>query len=372
MTNNYLIEELFKAEEKLLLFQAIKEKDFHKTKRILSKIEFSLEEQICDSFTPLQYAVIRGCTEIVAYLLEIGASVDNGTQLILERINKENKKIILLELIKAGINVNEKILDGDTTILINAVWEGDIDLVKTIVEAGADVNAILDDGNYALLSAADSACQEIFDYLAPYTTLELREEADQALQRGLIYRQRLNDQLTKNFTVAAAIGDLQGVIDAITNNVNVNAFDSEGFTSLYLAATNHHPSIVHTLLEAGANVEVGIEDDGETPLIGAASDTYLIYQKPGYSVDNIKVRQMEVVETLIKADANVNTKTTEGWNALAAAANASNTKIVKILLSAGADVNTKDEWGDTALSRAMRMGNTKIIKLLIEAGAKED
>lgn len=359
-------------EKKLLLCQAIEEKDFYQTKRILSKIEFSLEEQICASFTPLQYAVIRGCTQIVRYLLELGASVDNGTQLILERINKEKKKMILLELIKAGINVNEKILDGDTTILIDAVWEGDIDLVKTIVEAGADVNAILDDGNYALLSAADSGYQEIFDYLAPYTILELREEADQALQRGLIYRQRLNDQLTENFTAAAATGDLQKVIDAITNKVNVNAFDSEGFTALYLAASNHHPSIVHTLLEAGANVELGREDDGETPLIGAASDTYLIYQKSGYSVDNIKVRQIEVIETLIQADANVNAQTTEGWNALEAAANANNTEIVKILLSAGANVNTKDKWGDTALSRAMRMGKTKIIQLLIEAGAKED
>lgn len=356
--------------ENIVLCKAIKEKNLEQIKIILNRAKSLLEKPLCSSFTPLQYAVFLGCTEIVKYLLKIGASVDNGTQLILERINKENKNRILLELIKAGINVDRQISEDERTILMDAVWEGNFDLVKAIVEAGAYVNAISNDGSYALLNAADRGEQKIFNYLAPYTISELREEAEIALPKGLIYRKRSNDKLTEKFFLATT-GDLKGVTKAINNGVNVNAFDSEGFTALYSAAIFHHPAIVNILLKAGANVNLGEESNGQTPLVGSAGDTYLIYPKPNCSVANIKSRQIKVIETLIKADANVNIQTTEGWNALKAAANANNTEVVKLLLSAGANVNVSDKRGDTALSRAKKVGNREIIQLLIEAGAKE-
>lgn len=353
-----------------LLCQAIDKNNIDQVKFLIKK-GIDLEQKEQGIFTPLMIAVRRGNLEIVRILLQAGALVNQESQWLLERSKYKEKTEILLELVKAGIDINQKLIDSEgETILMKAVCDGNMPLVKALIENGANVNIVSDNGYYALVHAAEQGYQEIFDYLLPYTVLELREEAEQALRKGIIYRQRLNDKLTENFTEAAALNDLQGVINAINNKVNINAFDSEGFTALYLAAGNHHPSIVHTLLKAGANLELGREDDGETPLINSASDTYLIYPRRGYSLDTIQVRQLEVIKTLLKAGANVNAKTIEGWNALEAAANANNVKIVKILLSAGANVNTRDEWGDTALSRAMRTGNPEITQLLIKAGAK--
>lgn len=353
-----------------LLCKAIDENNIDKVKLLIKK-GINLEQKEQGIFTPLMIAVARENLEIVRILLQAGALVKHDSQWLLERSKYKEKTEILLELLKAGIHINHKLIDSEgETILMKAVCDGNMPPVKALIKNGANVNIVSDNGYYALVHAAEQGYKEIFDYLLPYTVPELREEAEQALPRGLIYRQRLNDQLTENFTAAAAIGDLQGVINAINNKVNINAFDSEGFTALYLAAGNHHPSIVHTLLKAGANVELGREDDGETPLINSASDTYLIYQKPGYSVDTIKVRQIKVIETLIKAGANVNAKTTESWNALTAAANANNVEIAKILLSAGANINTRDKWGDTELNRATEMGNPEILQLLIEVGVK--
>ncbi|ACB50810.1 hypothetical protein cce_1460 [Crocosphaera subtropica ATCC 51142] len=353
-----------------LLCQAIDENNIDQVKFFIKK-GIDLEQKEQSIFTPLMIAVERGNLEIVRILLQAGALVNQESQWLLERSKYKEKTEILLELVKTGIDINQKLIDSEgETILMKAVCDGNMPLVKALIENGANVNIVSDNGYYALVHAAEQGYQDIFDYLLRYTVSELREEAEQALRKGIIYRQRLNDKLTENFTEVAALNDLQGVINAINNKVNINAFDSEGCTALYLAAGNHHPSIVHILLKVGANIELGREDDGETPLINSASDTYLIYPRRSYSIDTIQVKQLEVIKTLLKAGANVNAKTIEGWNALEAAANANNVEIVKILLSAGANVNTRDEWGDTVLSRAMRTGNTEIIQLLIKAGAK--
>lgn len=56
-------------------------------------------------------------------------------------------------LLKAGADVNAKDKDGITT-LMRAVLKGHTDCVKTLLKAGADVNAKLKDGSTALMIAA--------------------------------------------------------------------------------------------------------------------------------------------------------------------------------------------------------------------------
>ena len=363
--------------ESIALHRAIKEGNIEEIRKIIKPTKIPLNRLHYNFITPfLRNAIERKQYEALSILLEeeqlSNICYEPLISLLLSCLeNSEHKNRVFIEFIEAGLNVNKTILSEEETFLIRAVGNGNFTLVKALVKAGADVNIVSNEGTHALLRAADLGYKEIFDYLVPHTNLELKQEAEIALPKGLIYRARLNDKLTENFTEASLEGDLERVIEALNNKVNVNAFDSDGCTALYLAAITHHPCIVHTLIEAGANVELGEESDGGTPLIASSSDTYLIYPRRGCSVFNIKIRQIEVIKTLIKANGNVNAKTNEGWNALEAAANANNTEVVKLLLSAGANVNARDKRGDTALSRAKRMGNTEIIQILKEAGAKE-
>lgn len=66
----------------------------------------------------------------------------------------------------------------DRTALMEAVNTGDLDIVKKLVESGADVNAVSRKNAYALMNATRPDLKEIYDYLAPLTSSKLRELAE--------------------------------------------------------------------------------------------------------------------------------------------------------------------------------------------------
>ena len=81
--------------------------------------------------------------------------------------------------------------------------------------------------------------------------------------------------------------------------------------------------------------------------------------------------QTEKVKTLLEAGANVNAKNNYGVTALMSAVGKGQTETVQALLDAGADVNDKTEMGVTVLMVAVMNGHTEIAELLKQAGAKE-
>lgn len=130
-----------------------------------------------------------------------------------------------------------------------------------------------------------------------------------------------------------------------------------------------HVSVVRALIEVGADVNLGTESYGETPLMASVHSVAMARYFGG---NEAETRQMKVVCLLIKAGADVNAKTTDGWTALMAAANVGSLEAIELLLAAGADVNSKHKNEDTALSRAKAAGHHEIVQLLREAGATED
>jgi ankyrin repeat protein len=79
---------------------------------------------------------------------------------------------------------------------------------------------------------------------------------------------------------------------------------------------------------------------------------------------------LQKVETLIRAGANVNGADRYGITPLNLAAVNGNPELVKRLLAAGADANATDLTGETILMTAARTGNAEAVKLLIDRGAK--
>src|SRR6185295_14237511 len=77
-----------------------------------------------------------------------------------------------------------------------------------------------------------------------------------------------------------------------------------------------------------------------------------------------------VIDALLKAGADANTKTPEGETALMAVARAGKTDAAKLLLDAGADVNAKEAWGEqSAIMWAAAQGQAEMVKLLASRGA---
>ncbi|MBD2197265.1 MULTISPECIES: ankyrin repeat domain-containing protein [Calothrix] len=268
-----------------------------------------------------------------------------------------------LSLMSIGFDPNEK-HDDNYTILIEIASSCRLDLVKLLVERGADVNAISDDGAFALSEAARFGCQEVFDYLAPLTLSEFREIAYKELPKGLIYRQRKNNYAVEAFVDDAFYGNINAVSTAISQGIDVNAISSNGEAALHKAIRNNQLSIVRILLEAGANPNLKEEDVcGYPPLTIALNSA---------NIDN------EIFQELLEAGADINGSSRRGQTVLMLAVLKLNTKAVRQLLELGADFNAKEENDYTALAIAKELSKqgfwddtklSEIIQLLESYGA---
>lgn len=259
-------------------------------------------------------------------------------------------------------DVNETDEEGDT-ILIDLVWAGNLDYVKFIVEAGLDVSAIDSGQDFALYAAARQGWTDIFDYLSPLTSPELREIAEKALTQGIIYRQRKNNHAVESFVDEAFDGNVEALTTAISQGIEIDAISSNGEAALHKAIRNNQLSAVKLLLKARANPNLKVEQGWEyTPLMIAISLA---------SIDNA------IFTALIEGGANLNGSSSRGETVLMLAVLTLNIDVVRQLIELGVDVNAKDMYGHTALYYAIACRHRsevvmeEIIHLLKAAGGKE-
>jgi ankyrin repeat protein len=351
------------------LVKAIEDNDLSLVKHLISAgADVNQRPTEIGAIRPLGCAVADGNLEIVKTLLAAGAYPHGFFLLQVEPASDRNTLDIMSSLIAAGIDLNFPLEEADT-ILMKAAGRGELDFVKLLVEAGADVDRTNQLGESALLFSAITGWQEVYEYLAPLTSPELRAEAEKELPAGLLRRSRNNDKLADGFISAAARGELDAVIAAIKKGVNINAISAEGNTALIVASAWGHISVVTTLIEAGADLNLGTENYGTTPLMKSVNKIATAKYFRGIEDES---RLLEVAHLLVRVGANVNARTQSGWNALMEAANAGSIEAVKLLIQAGADVNAKTDQGETALSRAQKVGHQVIVQLLRNVGAKEE
>ncbi|KAF3884934.1 MULTISPECIES: ankyrin repeat domain-containing protein [Nostocales] len=264
------------------------------------------------------------------------------------------------------LDINEKDEDGKT-ILMCLVEVGNIDYVKLLVEAGADVNAVDGGYDFALQIATRMAWQEAFDYLAPLTSPELREISEKSLPKWFIYHQKKNNYAVEAFVDDAFFGNINVVSNAISQGIDVNAISSNGEAALHKAIRNNQLSVVRILLEAGANPNLKEESiQGYTPLMIALNSAKISH---------------EIFQALLEAGADINSSSSQGETVLMLAVFKLNTKAVRQLLELGADFNAKDENNFTALAVAEELSKqgfwddtklSEIIQLLESYGAMEN
>ena len=183
---------------------------------------------------------------------------------------------------------------------------------RLIALPGADVDAVDDRGETALLQAAEFAMK--------YDTTPIVE----ALLAHGARVTSVSEGRDMTPLMHAANGNSPGVAQALLAKVDAKELErrnAEGRTALAIAAMVGAAEVAEMLLEKGAQID-GRDDGGKTPLIVAAG-----YQFPG----------------------------TEAT--------------VALLLKKGANPKLKDQAGNTALSEAKRRGSAGVVELLTKAGA---
>ena len=188
-----------------------------------------------DGETPLHLAIIHRNIEMCELLIEGGADVnvtdgDGGTPL-----HYATKRGHTVQL---------------PTAIIQVLIAVDTEIVKLLINAGADVNKE-DDGYTALHFATDMGHTEIVKLL-------INAGADVNIKDGPAYgRTPLHYATYKGYTEI-----VQLLIDA---GVNVNIKDGHGRTPLHMASNMEHKEIVKLLIEAGADPYIP-DQDGKKPI----------------------------------------------------------------------------------------------------------
>jgi len=157
---------------------------------------------------------------------------------------------------------------------------------------------------------------------------------------------------TQPLVKAAAADDLIAVNHILTENPNANIRDeATGSNALECAVRNGNREIIQTLLWAKADVN-SRDSNGQTPLMMMTEQS-----------------TTDLVWDLLNAGAKVNLHDNDGETALMTAATVNNTEVLKTLVDAGAKVNVTTNDGVTALMLAANEGHVNNVRLLILAGA---
>lgn len=309
----------------------------------------------------------------------------------------------IFALLREGAPVDQRGGFMNETALIIASRHGNLGIVRTLLKAGADINARTKYGDTALTAATYFCHPHVAEFLLQHdaevnvknygygsTPLMLAVECgDLAIVKALISNgAHVNEKNKRGMTAlipASVKGHTEIVQLLLDASANLEETWEKGGTALYESAQQGHNAIVQTLIAKGANINARLRHNGWTPLMIAVAEghttTAVIILESGAEVNisNNKGRTAlmfaawhgdnEITEMLLKYGANPNIipNDDEGMTALMAATTKGYQEIVKMLLKSGADPNLKDKQGKTALTRA----NENIGKLLREAGAKD-
>jgi ankyrin repeat protein len=160
--------------------------------------------------------------------------------------------------------------------------------------------------------------------------------------------------MSTDFFEAVKNGDNGRIRQMLSAGTDVNSRDGDDATALMLAAHAGNLPLVMSLIEAGADVNAS-DDRGWTPLMKAAYNSEL---DRGFA---------DVAKALIDAGANVEAPISYGIRPLMLAAGYGETAVVETLLKAGADVLARNEGGLTALMMVKQKHYVDVINLLHEA-----
>ena len=153
------------------------------------------------------------------------------------------------ELIAAGVDVNIMDKGVGTTALAEAVGHGNREMVRALLNAGADVNARTGGRQTALMRLGEhSTAGLVWDLVAAGAEVNLKDnEGDAAL------------------ILAASLDNVEVLQALLAAGAKVNAKNNEGQTALMVAAREGNVDNVKALIAAGADVNKR-DKDGETAL----------------------------------------------------------------------------------------------------------
>jgi ankyrin repeat protein len=352
--------------------------------------------------TALMTASRTGNVDAVRLLLDRGADVNAREtwkgQTALMWAAEENHAATVTLLSQRGANLAERGTNGFTALLL-AVRSGSIDSVKATVQAGANVNDLIERPRGAPASSrgARDANAIMMQGLSPLHVAIANAQYDMAaflLEHGadpnsdragwtplhqLMWARRPNVNKVLGLPSPHARLDSMDLAKLLlsrgadpnrrqTRELCIGGYTDAGYQRRVVPQGEPDRAFFLPCNNDLTNARINLNRTGATPFLLAA-----------------QLADAPMMRLLLQNGADVRIPTTERQTPLMVAAgvgifgvgespgtNEEALEAVKLMLDLGADVNAVDEGGDTALHGAALRGSNEIVSLLVERGARLD
>ena len=328
-----------------------------------------------NNVTALMMACWKGNVDAIHALLNAGADPNitdiKGATCILYAVDGDCSKETIQAIISRGADVNATD-NSKLTPLIIACQKGYVDVVNVLLNAGADCN--IADGQYGKTcihtAIIRGCCKELLENLIDHgadvnaTDKDSQTALMTACWKGnveainVLLNAEANPNITDNNGATwihyAVAGDYSKatLLKIIEHGANVDVTRKRNITALMIACKMGNADAINVLLKVGADPHIR-DIDGAT---------WIHYAVGG---DCSK----ETIQTIIDHGADVNTTNKQCVTALMVACQKRNIEAIDVLLNAGANVNVVDVIGETCLHAAVRGHCSKeVLQALIDHG----
>lgn len=322
---------------KTSFFEAI-DKGHHETVRLL--LDKGADPDNKDNAEPvLVHAVAKGDLEAVKLLIEHGnLSAQSRTRALLSAVQSSSNIDMVRYLVHNGADYNGK---TETGLLIHAAVLGkNVAILDVLVEAGANVDDVNDEGQTPLHLAHD-------DVAMAKRLIEIGCKTSTARPDDCFTPLHVAISMIEWEVAKTILQEGRPELELKTKSSGWLA----GFTPLALAVWQDHAEMTRLLLEAGADPNSRTEQDGAVIL-------------------QLSVNE-DVVRAVLDYDPDLRLQNDKGNTPLNELVEWSNVSIsvIKWLIRQGSDVNQPDKEGQTPLFKALSKTDMATAKLLLDRGA---
>jgi ankyrin repeat protein len=241
----------------------------------------------------------------------------------------------LMEHLCVTHQIDVNAMGGDHGTALNAALSrGELEIARTLLRDGANINAVDIAGFSSLYRAAEAGHRAVVEFL-------LEHQADINIQHG--------EEVETSLHVAVWARELDICRLLLKHGSDVASKMWDGWTPLHIASRYGYFGIAQELVAYGADV-----NNQEANL--------------WTSLHMASVEHLEIVQLLVRHGAELDMTNANQITALHIASGVGNLKIARFLIEQGANAMCKDEGGELPLHKATKNNLPDLVEIFVEVG----